>query len=79
LRGSLEKNKKGYKLTLHFWGTHSDQKFKKQFGKKDLHLAPGWIAACLHEWVGFKDHAGSGACLPARLRQRRRSDKGIQR
>jgi len=46
--------KKGWSIELRFWGTKPEKKFEKVFSKGKLHLAPGWMAACLHDYMGFQ-------------------------
>ena len=52
--GALKKTRKGYRIQLRFWGDRPAKKYKKDFKAKDLNKAPGWMAACLHNFAGFK-------------------------
>jgi hypothetical protein len=52
--GTLKKNRKGFKINLHFWGTHPEKKYQKTFTRKNLNLAINWMAACVHDFTGFK-------------------------
>lgn len=51
--GTLVPVKKGWKIEIRFWGTQPEKKFVKVFKTGKLRLAPGWMAACLHEYMGF--------------------------
>lgn len=52
--GTLKKTRKGYRIQLRFWGDRPTKKYKKDFKSKDLNKAPGWMAACLQGYAGFK-------------------------
>jgi hypothetical protein len=52
--GTYKKTSKGYQVSLRFWGTKPEKKFKKVFSKKDLHVIPNWMAECLHRWKGLE-------------------------
>ena len=44
----------GHLIQLRFWGTHPERKYAKTFPKGKLHLAMGWMAACLQDYAGFQ-------------------------
>ncbi len=51
--GQYLKVRGGTKITLRFWGSRKEKIYSKTFRKKKLHLAPEWMASCLHNWMGF--------------------------
>jgi hypothetical protein len=55
--GKLLKAGKGYQIKLRFWGTKSEKKYAKKFKKGSLHLAIGWMSACLQDYEGFRPNA----------------------
>lgn len=59
--GTYKKTAKGYRIDLRFFGTRKTKKFSKTFPFKQIHLAPSWIAACLHQWTGFEPDAAQAA------------------
>ncbi len=61
--GTWRKTAKGFKITLKFRGTRHPKKYSKVFPKNKLHLAPAWMASCLHQWTGFKPDAPQAAFL----------------
>ncbi len=52
--GTLRKTSKGYRIKLRFWGDRPGKKYQKNFKKKDLNKAPGWMAACIQNYAGFQ-------------------------
>ncbi len=61
--GTWAKNKKGYKISLRFWGTRPEKKYQKQFDAESLHLVPNWIAVSTHDWMGFQETPAQAAYL----------------
>jgi hypothetical protein len=61
--GTWSKNKIGYQVSLRFWGTHPEKKYKKTFDKHSLHLVPNWIAQCLHDWIEYHLNAQQTAFI----------------
>jgi len=55
--GKLLKSKKGWKIQLRFWGTKSEKKYTRVFRQGKLHLAVGWMASCLQDYMGFRPTA----------------------
>ena len=52
--GTWKKTFTGWKIHLRFWGTKPEQIYDQSFEKGNLHSAPGWIALCLQDYLGFK-------------------------
>lgn len=66
-RGKLFRSKTGYKITLQFTGARQTRKFEKKFTNGQLHLAPAWMASCLHRWAGYKPAAAQAAYLKKKV------------
>lgn len=60
--GTLKKTRNGYRIKLRFWGGRPAKKYQKDFKKKDLNKAPGWMAACLQSFAGFIPTTERPAC-----------------
>jgi tetratricopeptide (TPR) repeat protein len=61
--GTWKKTYQGWKIHLRFWGTKPEKIYNQSFAKGALHNAPGWIAACLQDYIGFKPSADQASLL----------------
>ncbi len=61
--GRWIQTKRGYQIQLRFYGSHPAKNYKKSFKNNQLHLAPEWMASCLHDWAGFKPTEAQKAYL----------------
>jgi hypothetical protein len=52
--GTWTKTYHGWRIHLRFWGTKPEKNYDQTFAKGDLHMAPGWIAASLQDYLGLK-------------------------
>ncbi len=52
-KGILKIFSKGYRIDLKFSRGSKTKKYQRVFKKGSLHLAPAWMAGCIHDWTDF--------------------------